>query len=54
MSVRRTVGIILFTLLTVTLALNTGCNVGGANIRLEGVVSGNDNDGWEARRRASC
>lgn len=40
MSVKRTVGIILFALLTVTLAFNTGCNAGGANIRLEGLSLG--------------
>jgi len=40
MSVSRTVGIISLALLTVTLALNTGCDVGGANIRLEGLSLG--------------
>lgn len=40
MSVKNTIGIIVTILLTVTLAFNTGCNVGGTNIRLEGVSLG--------------
>lgn len=37
---KRTIGIIVSMLLAMTLAFNTGCSVGGANIRLEGVSLG--------------
>lgn len=37
---KRTIGIIVFILLVMTLAFNSGCNIGGANIRLEGMSLG--------------
>ena len=37
---KRIIGIIVSILLTMTVAFNTGCNVGGANISLEGLSLG--------------
>lgn len=38
--VKDTIGIVIVLLLITTLALNAGCNVGGANIRLHGMSLG--------------
>jgi len=40
MSMKWTIGIIVPALLAITLAFSSGCNVGGANIRLHGVSLG--------------
>lgn len=40
MRVRRTIGILMFALLAMALTFSSGCNVGGANIRLEGMSLG--------------
>jgi len=40
MSMKRIIGIIVSTLLAMTLVFSTGCGVGGSNIRLQGVSLG--------------
>ncbi len=40
MSMKRIIGILVSTLLAVTLVFSTGCGVGGTNIRLQGVSLG--------------
>ncbi len=40
MSIKQTIRILLLISLAITLAFSSGCNVGGANIRLEGMSLG--------------
>ncbi len=40
MNIKNTIGIIIALLLITTLAFNTGCNIGSASIRLEGMSLG--------------
>ena len=40
MSMKRTIGILVFISLAMTLVFTSGCNVGGANIRLHGMSLG--------------